>query len=580
MKQGIRLLALLIACFGLNGAWAAKPGDRIDNFRLLDQAGASHELYYLSDMKAVVIMTHGNGCPIVRKSLSEFKALRDRFGAQGVEFLMLNSNLQDDYRSVQAEAKEFSIDVPIMIDDTQLIGEALGVERTAEVFVIDPKHWRLVYRGPVDDRLDYGAAKPAATRSYLADTLQAVLAEQAPPLAQVDGPGCIVNFPERAKRDAHAKISYEKTIAPLLQDKCVACHRVDGVAPWAMSDYTKVLGFAPMMREVIRTKRMPPWHADPHYGSFVGDRSLSVDDTKTLVHWIEAGAPRGDGADPLATSTKTWSQWALGEPDLIIDVPAFKVPANGLVTYQYPRVLNPLQQDVWIRAIEVMPGDRSVVHHALAGVDDGRGLAGALGNLGSYAPGKNAAPYPDDTGVPLRKGAHFQFQMHYTPSGKEVTDKTRLGLYFYDREPKHELKMAVIYDTALAVPPNTKAYTQSLNYVFKQDVMLYSLVPHAHLRGKSAKYTAHYADGHQEVLLSVPKYDFNWQPTYFFKDPMLMPAGTKIVLEMTWDNSRQNPLNPNPDHTVRWGDQTWEEMNVGWLRFREVGRADAAALSR
>jgi hypothetical protein len=580
MKFAFRFLALLVMFSSLSSAWASKPGDRIDNFRLLDHIGASHELYYFSDMKAVVIMTHGNGCPIVRKTLPELKALRERYRAQGVAFLLLNSNLQDDRKSVAEEAAEFVIDIPILIDETQLIGEALDVTRTGDVFVIDPKSWKLIYRGPMDDRISYGAQKPSASKHYLADALDALLVGRSPEVAQADAPGCLVNFPERENRAAHAKISYAEKIAPLLTEKCVACHRPGGIGPWAMTDYDKVRGFAPMMREVVRTKRMPPWHADPHYGSFVGDRSLNNDETKMLVHWIEAGAPRGDGTDPLASIDKTWSEWTMGKPDLIVEVPTFEVPASGVVSYQYPRATNPLGRDVWIRGIEILPGDRTVVHHVLAGIDDAnrRQFSGSIGELGGYAPGKNAAPYPADTGILLRKEANFRFQMHYTPKGKAVSDVTRVGLYFYDKPPKHELKMTLILNTGLTIPANTKSYSESLSHVFEHDVMLYSLLPHAHLRGSAAKYTAHYPDGRTEILLSVPKYDFNWQPTYFFKQPKLLPGGTKVVLDMTWDNSAQNPLNPDPNKVVKWGDQTWEEMNVGWLRYRDADEKDRAAL--
>jgi hypothetical protein len=260
--------------------------------------------------------------------------------------------------------------LPILVDETQLIGEALGADRTADIFVVNPKDWHVVYRGPMDDRLSYGTQKPVAGKNYLTDALDAALAGKPVAVAKAEALGCLVNLPERANRDAHAKISYSDRIAPLLADKCVACHRDGGVAPWAMTGYDIVRGFAPMMREVVRTKRMPPWHADPHYGSFVGDRSMTNTDAKDLVHWIEAGTPRGNGPDPLATLDKTWAEWSLGKPDLIVEVPPYDVPATGVINYQYPHAANPLGRDVWIRAIEIIPGDRSVVHHVLAGIDD------------------------------------------------------------------------------------------------------------------------------------------------------------------------------------------------------------------
>ena len=581
MKILLRILVLFTGFFFIGPILALEPGDHIDNFRLLDQAGASHELYYLSDARAVVLMTYGNGCGIVQKNLPRLRQIRDEYKAKGVEFLLIDSNLQDDRDAIARDSTEFGNDLPILVDETQLIGEALGIERTGDVFVVDPKNWQLVYRGPIDDRLSYGTQKADAKSQYLTDALDATLAGKPVAIAKAQAPGCLVNFPERGRRDAHPKISYVDRIAPLLVEKCVACHREGGVAPWAMTSYEMVRGFAPMIREVVRTKRMPPWHADPHYGSFVGDRSMSNEDAKDLVHWIEAGAPRGGGADPLTTLDKSWSEWTLGKPDLIVEVPEFRVPAAGTIIYQYPHAANPLGRDVWIRAIEIIPGNRSVVHHVLAGIDDPgngarRAIRGQMGELGGYAPGKNAIPYPANTGILLRKEAKFLFQMHYTPNGKAVTDVTRLGLYFYDKPPEHALEMSIIYNASLAIPANTKAYSESLEQVFLRDVMLYSLLPHAHLRGRAAKFTAHYPDGRDEILLSVPKYDFNWQPLYVLSPSKFIPAGTRVVMDMTWDNSSQNPANPDPDKVVRWGDQTWEEMNVGWFRYRAADDEDRA----
>ena len=565
MKYLIRLIILLVFALSAPPLLALNPGDRVDNFQLLDQNGESHELYYLSDMKAVVVMVHGNGCPIVRNALPTLNKIRDAYQEKGVAFLLLNANLQDDRESIRQEATEFSTDFPILVDEMQLIAESLGVTRTADVFVIDPKTWKLAYHGPVDDRLAYGAQK--------------LLAGDAVKLAQVDAMGCLVNLPETERRDAHASISYAEQIAPILIDRCVACHRKDGVGPWYMTKYEMVRGFAPMIREVIRTKRMPPWHADPHYGSFVGDRSISNDDAKTLVHWIEAGAPRGEGPDPLKALDTSWGEWTMGEPDLIVEVPAFDVPATGVIDYQYPIAENPLDRDVWIRGIEILPQNRSVVHHVLSGIDDPtngqrRRIRGQIGELGGYAPGKNAAPYPDDTGILLRKEANFRFQLHYTPNGKAVTEVTRVGYYFYDKPPKHTLDMWLILDTSLTIPANTKSHKEKLEHVFEKDILLYSLLPHSHLRGRASKFTAHFPDGRDEILLSVPKYDFDWQPIYVLNPPKLLPAGTRVELDMTWDNSAQNPRNPDPNKTVYWGDQTWEEMNVGWFRFRAADDDD------
>ena len=573
MKRFSMLARSFLASLCITGsALAAGPGDLIDNFRLLDQQGRSRELYYLSDAKAVVLMVHGNGCPIVRQAMPAVRELREQYRGLGVEFLLINSNLQDEREALAAEAAEFGIDFPILSDETQLIGEALGVERTAEVFVIDPKTWKLVYRGAIDDRLDYEKQKPTASKRYLADALDATLAAKPVTVAQTRSVGCIVNFPEHGRHAEHAAISYSETIAPLLQANCVACHRTGGVAPWAMSSYAMVRGFAPMIREVIRTKRMPPWHADPHYGSFIGDRSLVTKDVQTLVHWVEAGAPRGAGPDPLAGQLAAKSEWTLGTPDLIVEVPAFDVPATGVVEYKYPSLPNPLGRDAWVRAVEIIPGDRAVVHHVLAGLSDPQSpqteRVAQIAAFGGYAPGKNAFFYPDDTGVLLRKDARLLFQMHYTPNGKPSRDITRIGYYFADKTPRHPLHLTFLMKGSLAIPPHAKSHTETVEYVYDRPVMVYTLMPHAHLRGKASRFTAIYPDRRQEVLLNVPKYDFGWQTTYVLEKPKVLPAGTKIVFDMTWDNSAQNHANPDPNKTVHWGDQTWEEMNAGWIRFR------------
>jgi hypothetical protein len=383
----------------------------------------------------------------------------------------------------------------------------------------------------------------------------------------------------------------------MLVEKCTACHQTGGVAPWAMTSYDVVKGFAPMIREVVRTKRMPPWHADPHYGSFVGDRSLNDAQTKTLVHWIEAGAPRGTGADPLTKVKPDTDEWKLGKPDVIIDIPAFTVPATGIIEYQCPEVPNPIGHDVWIRGLEVHVGNKSVVHHIIVNSPSdvrpennerrgqgggGRTFCQAPGNLGGFAPGLQPIVFPKDTGVLYPKDSPFLFQVHYTASGKEAVDHSRIGLYLYKTPPKYPLHMNVMGDNQFAIPPGAKDYLLTSTRTIPRDMLIYDIMPHSHVRGKASRMTATYPDGHTEILLNVPRWDFNWQTGYVLKEPKLIPKGTKLVWDMTWDNSKQNPANPDPTQTVHWGDQTWEEMGLGFFRYRwldeEVGaekKADA-----
>jgi len=580
------------------------PGGKVDNFRLLDHAGQSHQLYYLSDMKAVVLIAQGNSCAANSKDLPEIKTLRDKYHARNVEFLMINSNLSDTREQIGAVAKAQGIDLPILMDGTQLIGESLHLRNNGEVLVVNPKDWTLAYRGNAKDT---------------AAALDALVAGSAVKAAGTKVSGCEIKMPELANRGAHAAISYEKTIAPLLIDNCVTCHRKGGIGPWQMTGYEMVKGFAPMIREVIRTERMPPWHADPHYGVFKNDRALSAENRKTLVHWVEAGAPRGAGRDPLADLKKTWPEWALGEPNAVLELPRFAVKASGVIPYQEVRVTNTIGRDVWLRAIDYAPGDRAVVHHILGfslpanvaaamqrrpappeeipgqpgqqsrelmkacstpeGAKQMRERAGGGGgggsSIGGYVPGAAPSQFPPDAGVLLKKDADFRFQVHYTTNGKAATDVTRVGLYFTDEQPKYPLRNTVLLDPCLTIPANTKSYTASMSRVVDRDMLIYDVTPHSHFRGAVSNFVAEYPDGTRETILSVPKYDFNWQTTYAFASLKLIPKGTKLTHSTTYDNSVQNKANPDPNITVHWGEQTWEEMLYGSINFRYVDEVTA-----
>ena len=261
----------------------------------------------------------------------------------------------------------------------------------------------------------------------------------------------------------------------------------------------------------------------------------------------------------------------MGEPDVVVDIPAFDVPASGVVEYKYQYVQNPLDQDVWVRATDILPGDRSALHHVITTwtipAPDENGKS-RRGGLGGYVPGMVSADFPEDTGILLPAGSFFVFQMHYTPYGKAVTDSSRLGIYLHDEPPKHRLRDAVLANTKIMIPPHAKSHSETAERTFKNDVLIYNLLPHAHYRGKASEFRAFYPDGTEEVLLAVPNYDFNWQTTYFLEEPKVLPAGTRVVHRTWWDNSVQNPANPDPNREVPWGLQSWDEMLYGAIDFR------------
>jgi len=583
----IRTLSFLLTLSMAATAWGLKVDERIENFRLLDHTGVSHELYYYDDAKAVVFMVQGNGCPIVRNAMPRFTELRDEFAAQGVQFFLLNSNLQDNRKTIAKEATVYGYDIPILVDTTQIIGESMNLVRTGEVFVLDPKTWKVAYMGAVDDRLTYENQKEKASEHYLQDAIQNMVDGEAVKLASTDPLGCLINFPEKTARATHADISYSEDIAPILSANCVNCHREGGIGPWAMTDYNMVRGFSLMIREVLRTKRMPPWHADPAHGKWANDRSLSDDEIKTLVHWIEAGAPRGEGEDFLATADTEFFTWTteatLGPPDYIIDIPAMEIPATGVVDYQYHKVPNPIDKDIWVQAAEILPGDRAVLHHTITMFGDimtegeYKGRLRPKGGLRGYAPGITNQAYPEGTGTLLPADTTLEFQMHYTPVGRATVDETKMGIWVYDEPPTHKIVSMFMANSKIRIPANAKNYSETAEQVIPKDALLYTLLPHAHFRGKAATFTARYPDGTEELLLSVPQYDFNWQTDYVFEEPKFLPAGTTIVQKSWWDNSAQNPANPDPNVEVTWGEQSWEEMLFGAMMFRYLTEEESAA---
>src|SRR6185437_15927699 len=323
---------------------------RVTNFLLVDQNLEAHELYRLADAPAVVLVTQANGDGVIRGLAPQLNKLAADYGARGVEFMMLNPSAKDSMEAIQAEAVKAGYMIPVLMDSNQIIGESLGVTRSAEAIVINPKTWQVAYHGPV---------------AGLAAALDATLAGQSAPMAASGGGlGAAIAFPARTQG---AQLTYVKDVAPILEKRCVACHEVGGIAPFAMSSYAMVKGFSPMITEVIRTDRMPPYHADPHVGQFSDSKRLSPDEIKTIVHWVEAGAPRGAGDDPLAATKHVAQEWPLGKPDVVLKIPAYSIPASGVVDYQRPAIMNPLTEGKWLRASTVKPGDRQAVHHVLTG---------------------------------------------------------------------------------------------------------------------------------------------------------------------------------------------------------------------
>jgi len=550
------------------------------NFRLNDHLGGSHELYRYRESEAIVLFFAGNGCPIVRKSIAVLKEIRDGYQEKGVAFLMVDGNPGDDLESVVEEASEFAIDVPILLDESQAVTEALEVDRTATAFVIVPEGWKIAYRGAIDDRLGYGTEKPEATHHWLTDALDSILAGEPVETPFTEAKGCLIDRLPEPK-----KVSYSRHIGPMLREKCATCHREGDIAPFPMDAYEEVVDHKRMIREVVMTKRMPPWHADPHYGDYANDNGLNPDETRQLLAWLDEGAPRGRGRDPLAAVKPMESAWPLGEPDIVVSMPRpIHVPESGVMEYEYVRVPYTGSEDIWVKAAEVLPGAREVVHHVLVFIRYPERLehlqpefeGGLDGFFAGYVPGMRQAYFPEGTAKFIPAGSEFVFQLHYTTTGKPADDVSKLGLYLNEGKPKRELFTRAASSTEFEIPPGDSSYETGAAYRVGQDTLLYSMSPHMHYRGKRFKYVAEYPDGSSEVLLNVPNYDFNWQTMYEFEKPKTLPAGTIIRCQGAFDNSSGNPMNPDPERTVYFGEQTFEEMFIGYLRYAHVDDDDVS----
>lgn len=571
MKLGFLILLSLAGIATYSGdsdpTALPQPVRETPDFAMLDTKGRHFQLRR-TDAKAVVLFFTANGCPIARKSVESLNQLERVFAPQKIVFWFVNSNPGDDRESIREEARNFGYgSIPVLVDDTQGVAAALKVRRTGTAVCIDPKSLKVLYHGAIDDRLTEGAEKPTATATYLKSALEEIVAGKNVTQPVTQAHGCLISIQEETS------LSYSSHIAPILEDKCFTCHRPGNIGPFAMSSFKKVKGMADMVQEVLLTKRMPPWHADPAFGSFENNTSLTLPETRSILRWVEGGAPRGDGEDPLEMATPPTDAWKLGEPDLIVALLSpQEIPANGVLDYRHIKVPAPLENDVWIKGVVARAGNSRVVHHIIVRVRE----PGQKGDnpddafLIGWAPGGTEMFFPDGTGKLIKKGSILDFEMHYTTSGRPETDQSSIGLYFHQEKPEMVLKTHAAWQQQFEIRPGNPEEKTHGTHFFKGDSLLFDLSPHMHLRGSWMKYEALYPNGKREVLLSVPNYDFKWQHTYRLKEPKRMPAGTWILCTGAFDNSAQNPNNPDPTARITWGDQSFDEMFIGFMSVAEI----------
>jgi len=560
------LLAISVRAFPgeAGGSPAVERGVEMPDFSLLDLGGHNRELHRAGG-RAVVLFFTGTGCPIARKSAPKLIALRDQFREQGVSFWIVNSYADDKLEDIRKEARELDLwSFTYLRDFKQNVALAFHVQRTAEVVALSTKDWHVFYQGMIDDQYGEGAERAAPLNRYLEQALGEFIADLPVATNSTKSHGCLFTF-----AGVSPVPSYTKDVAPLLRQHCVECHRPDGIGPWSMNGYARVKHYARMIEEVLLTRRMPPWDANPDFGKFANAHVLPPEATQTLIRWVEAGGPRDEGADPLTEPLAPLAAWPLGQPDAVLRLPEpEQVPATGVLEYRHINIPSPFTNEVWITGTDIKPGNRKVVHHVILYAkwpdcpDDGTGNGV---HLCGWAPGLPPLRFPDGVARRLPAGAELTAEVHYTTCGSPQTDQSEIALYL---APAPQPRMAEIrraVEPDVDIPPGTDEARHVATYAFKRPATIYSLMPHMHFRGKWMRYELLLPDGKRETLLHVPRYDFNWQLGYQLATPRHVPAGAWLLVTGAFDNSQDNPANPDPRKRVRFGLQSWDEMFIGFF---------------
>ena len=579
--------------------------DEAVNFSLLDYQGKYYELRR-SEARVVVLFFTSFGCPIARQNIPKLRAFQKQAAANGVDIWLINSSPQDDPDDSMIEmfarsrkgglVPEIALEdpdalrqevlkaavgtLPVLRDERQLVARQFGITRTCETLVIDTKNMAVIYRGAIDDQLTEGAQKPEASQKYLLTAVEEFLAGKPITNAKTTVHGCRIAFESESPTQP---ISYSREIAPLLQKNCVGCHSPGQIGPFAMSSYKKVKGWSAMIEEVLLDRRMPPWHADPHHGTFSNDRTLTAAQAHTLLDWIQQGCPRGDGEDLLTNAAPAALTWMLGQPDFVAALPKLQeIPATGAQRYRYLDSDFVMPEDSWLRAAVVRPDNAKVVHHIIVRVlypDSYKDAPKEAYLFTTWVPGLTQSEFPVGTGMFVPKGSRFNFEVHYTTTGEAQTDQSEMGLYIAKEKPERRLEVRASETRDFEIAPGERDSQHFSHYCFKRDAVIYDLSPHMHLRGSWFKFQLLYPDGRRETVLSVPQYDFNWQTSYRLVEPKRVPAGTWMLCTGGHDNSAKNPNNPDPTQPVKWGLQSWDEMFMGFMTVADLPPSDVTKMS-
>lgn len=573
----VGFVALLIASLRQGRAVSGK----VDALSFKDLSGRAYTLKDLQPFRATVFLFFSQQCPASQKYAQRFVQLQNDYAPKGVKVFGVNSNLLESRADVERYAQEAGFNFSVVKDEGTALADQLGAHITPEAIVIDALGV-VRYRGRIDDNPE----ADKVTQHYLRDALDAMLSGKPVTRAEVKAIGCVIA--RNIARKKTGKVTFYRDVLPILQRHCQSCHRPGEIGPFPLMTYEQARAWAPLLKDYTQRRVMPPWKAEPLAGvDYAGERRLTDKEIETLCAWADEGAPEGDiqNAPPPATFTEGWT---LGQPDLVL-TPAreFHLEATGRDVYRYFVFPTHYNEDKYVTAIDVRPGNRRVVHHVIAFLDssgraqqladkDGQpgytGFGGPgfipSGGLGGWAPGNIPRHLPDGTGIVLPKGATVVAQVHYHKSGKPETDRTTIGVYFAKSPVTKRVDILPVANFFLQIPPGAERHEVKAFGGFATDVHALAVMPHMHLLGREMKVTATLPDGKEQPLVWIKDWDFNWQDTYWFKNPVALPKGTRVNVTSYYDNSAKNPRNPNnPPRWVRWGEQTTDEMCIAFIWF-------------
>jgi thiol-disulfide isomerase/thioredoxin/mono/diheme cytochrome c family protein len=548
--------------------------------------------------KLTVIALTSVTCPLCKKFAPSLARIESAYAGKGVKFVYVNVSGEDSTDDMRGQIKDQGFKGLYLNDKSQSMVAMLGAKTTTEVFVVDAGN-TLVYRGAVSDQYGVGFSHNAPRQRFLEAALDAALAGKSPTISATSSPGCAIELPAEAAAPQPPAITYTKDIARIIQNNCIECHRSGGVAPFSLETFEAVSRRASMIRTVTQEGIMPPWFAAPHSDAdgnplespWANDRSLSQAEKDAIAAWVAAGKPRGDDKDLPLPRTFAQSGWTIGTPDAVFQLPEpIAIKAEGTMPYQNVMVPTRLTEDKWVRAMQIIPTDKSVVHHVLvfvlpeaalndpalrrqSAIDESRGYYAA------YVPGNDSVIFPDGMAKRLPKGAVLMFQIHYTPNGKATKDQMKIGMVFGTETPKHIVRTAAVANARIQIPPGANNHEETASVRLPADAKILAFMPHMHVRGKAYRYELQRegvgAKSEPEIILDIPRYDFNWQLRYTLREPLDAPAGSTLIGTAWFDNSAENPANPDPTKTVRWGPQTYDEMMLGYVEYYLVNEDPA-----